>query len=316
MSLDIIGVEIFPDSAIERLQTNFEVARFGSIDEFKSRNSTHVWLDLNIIVDEKFLAKFPFLTHIICRATSTTNLNRIELSARGIEVLSLSDHSVFLSRVPSTAELAWFLLQVSCIPLAGIQSQIKSGGWDRSTLLRSQLAGKKLGIIGMGRLGRIVAKYAEAFSMNIMYSELNELSPTPQYARTTAGDLCRNADFIVLTASIHQNDVPILNAELLRECKPSLRVINVSRGCLVDESILIEKLKNKEIAYYAADTCKFEEFDSTIEDRLNFEMMSKMSNVFLTPHIGGYSIEAVSDTTHHLIDFLSERSCECMKSRD
>jgi len=314
-TLDIIGIEVFPDSALERLEKEFEITRFSSTNEFKSRNSTHVWLELNVMVDEIFLAKFPFLSHIICRATSTTNLNIFELSSRGIQVISLRGHSDFLSKIPSTAELAWFLLQISCIPLVEIQSQINSGMWDRSTLLRSQLVGKNLGIIGLGRLGKIVAKYAEAFGMNIMYSELKEISPTPKFTRTTLANLCKSSDFIVLTASVYQNNVPILNSEVLKECNPNLKVINVSRGFLVDETILIEKLKNHEISYYAADTCKFEELRSTIEDQLNFEVMSKMSNVFLTPHIGGYSIEAISETTHHLIDFMSERSCECIMSK-
>jgi lactate dehydrogenase-like 2-hydroxyacid dehydrogenase len=116
----------------------------------------------------------------------------------------------------------------------------------------------------------------------------------------------------VITASVGELLDPILNSDTLEGCNPNLRIINVSRGRLVDESCLIQLLTEDKIAFYAADTCRFEEQGATSEDWENYRKLSSLKNVFLTPHIGGYSREAIYDTTNHLIDYLNERICECM----
>ena len=309
--LDIIGSESFPQSAIERLSESFQVTQFKSADEISLRTSTHIWVDLSINVDNKLLEKYPLATHVLCRATATTNISE-EVISRGIQILSLKEHKSFLSRIPSTAELAWFLVQTSNVPLLDLQDQIAAGTWDRSRLLRNQLRGKKVGIIGMGRLGKIVAKYAEAFEMNISYAELNTYKSTSKYLRTSISDLCEQSNFIIITASISERSETLLDEEMLRKCNPNLRIINVSRGRLVDESFLIQQLTDRKIAFYATDTCRFEEFGATEEDWANFKKFASMRNVFLTPHIGGYSVEAIDETTHHLIDYLFERICECI----
>jgi phosphoglycerate dehydrogenase-like enzyme len=312
-NFDIIGVESFPESAIERLSKSFQITKFRSTDEISLRTSTHIWVDLGITVDEKLLQKYPLVTHVVCRATATTNISE-QVIAKGIQILSLKEHKTFLSRIPSTAELAWFLLQISNVPIFDLQDQIAAGTWDRSRLLRNQLQGKKVGIIGMGRLGNIVAKYSEAFEMNISYAELDTYKSASKYFRTSISNLCEHSDFIVITASLSERLEPLLDVDMLRKCNPNLRIINVSRGSLIDESFLIQQLTDKKIAFYATDTCRFEEFGATKEDWVNFKKFTSMRNVFLTPHIGGYSVEAIDETTHHLIDYLYERICECIVS--
>jgi D-3-phosphoglycerate dehydrogenase / 2-oxoglutarate reductase len=309
--LDVIGVEFFPNQVKEELSAEFEITFFNTLDEITLRDSTNVWIDLSINVDTHFLAKYPNLRRIICRATSVTNIDMSLTNPAKIEIMSLRGHSAFLNGIPSTAELAWFLVQVSNLPLLDIQSQINLGNWDRSKLIRSELKGKTLGIIGLGRLGRILARYAETFEMNVKFTELPSFRENSKYSRLNLADLCKTSDFLVIAASVQPYNFQILDREALGLCKPSVRIINISRGRLVDESELIKKLKLNEIAFYAADSCKFEDHDATSIDYNNFHELSKLSNVFLTPHIGGYTLEAITSTSEHLAKYLIEGECSC-----
>jgi D-3-phosphoglycerate dehydrogenase len=309
--LDIIGVELFPETALDILKRRFDVSFFPNADEIQNRISTHVWIDLKFIVDTGFLKKFPKLTHLVCRATTTSNINEKVMELSEIKVVSLRNHLNILEQIPSTAELAWLLLQISNVSLRQIQNQIRVGMWDRSTLIRSELSRKKLGIIGFGRLGKIVSRYAKAFDLDIYVAELSAKQMDQKVTRATIREICQTCDWIVITASVNPNPTPILSAEILDTCHENTKIINVSRGRLVDETHLIEKLVRNEIAFYASDSCKFEDFDATQKDYENFLKFTKMENVFLTPHIGGYTKEAIAKTTSHLAQYLVEGSCNC-----
>lgn len=119
-------------------------------------------------IDEVFLRRCSRLSAI---ATATTGLNHVELAAaerRGIEILSLRGESAFLASISATAELHWGLLIAIARHLVPAFTSVQAGEWDRDRFQGMQLAGRTIGIIGYGRLGRLVAGYARAFRMKVL----------------------------------------------------------------------------------------------------------------------------------------------------
>jgi len=156
--------------------------------------------------------------------------------------------------------------------------------WQPDFLLGFDVYGKTIGIIGMGRIGKAVARRAKGFNMRVIY-----------YSRTPKNDvdaeyvpldyLLREADFVVVTVDLNESTYHLINEEKLRKMKPTAFLINTSRGKVVDEKALIKALEEKWIAGAALDV--FENEPINAENPL-----TKFENVVLTPHIGSATIEA------------------------
>ena len=155
--------------------------------------------------------------------------------------------------------------------------------WQPDFLLGYDVHGKTIGIIGMGRIGRAVARRAKGFNMRVIY-----------YSRTPKSDvdaeyvpldyLLREADFVVVTVDLNETTYHMINEERLRKMKPTAFLINASRGKVVDEKALIKALEEKWIAGAALDV--FENEPISAENPL-----TKFENVVLTPHIGSATVE-------------------------
>ena len=135
---------------------------------------------------------------------------------------------------------------------------VKAGEWQKSpvfTLLtfpNMELAGKKLGIIGYGNIGKTVAQMARGFGMEILIGA-RPGDPTPTADRMPLAELFRQADFISLHCPLTPETKNLINPQTLALMKPSAFLINTARGALVDEPALIEALRAKRIAGAALD---------------------------------------------------------------
>lgn len=190
----------------------------------------------------------------------------------------------------STAELAFALMISAARKLVSGDKLTRRGefyGWRPTFYLGSELRGKTLGIIGLGNIGKNLAKRARAFDMNVIY-----------YSRTRKEDfekeygleykdkdyVIKNSDFL----SLHTAFVPelkhMISQKELEMMKESAILINASRGPVVDEEALAEALIRKEIAGAALDVYEF-------EPKVN-EKLLMLDNVILAPHLGNATYEA------------------------
>ncbi len=149
------------------------------------------------------------------------------------------------------------------------------------------VSGKTLGIIGMGRIGKALAKRANALDMKIIYHNRHQLSKEEETkvnaVYTSKEELLATADFISINAPYTPETYHIISEKELNLMKPSAILINTSRGPLVDEHALVKALQNKTI--YAAGLDVFEFGDYPLPELLNLD------NVVLTPHIGTQTTE-------------------------
>lgn len=238
-------------------------------------------------VTAKVLDK-PGNLKVIARAgVGVDNIDLPASTAKGILVLNTAEASTL-----STAEhaLALMMSLARKIPQADAHVKSKPAKWNKTYYQGTQLAGKTLGVVGLGRIGRTVASRAIAMEMNVLGFD-------PFYTQPTALDgkvkLIRDFDEFLAQLDVITFHVPggegtkhLLNKERLNgKCRPNLLVINDARGEVVDEMALAEALKNKKIAGAALDVFAKEPIAPD-------HPLLGLENVVLTPHLGASTDEA------------------------
>ncbi len=158
-------------------------------------------------------------------------------------------------------------------------------GWAPTFFLGTELTGKTLGIIGLGRIGQAVAKRAVAFGMEIIYSGHNQKDWDAEFV--SQEELLKRSDVVTIHAAYNPDLKHLINEETLRMMKPSAFLINAARGPVVEEAALVKALKNEEIAGAALGVFEF-------EPKIGEELRG-LDNVVLTPHIGNATVETRSE---------------------
>ncbi|ECL4452685.1 2-hydroxyacid dehydrogenase family protein [Listeria monocytogenes] len=158
-------------------------------------------------------------------------------------------------------------------------------GWAPTFFLGTELSGKTLGIIGLGRIGQAVAKRAAAFGMKIIYSghHPKEVAKEWDAEFVSQAELLKRSDVVTIHAAYSPSLKHLLNETTLKTMKSSAFLINAARGPVVEEAALIKALEAGVIAGAALDVFEF-------EPKIG-EGFAKLDNVVLTPHIGNATVE-------------------------
>jgi D-3-phosphoglycerate dehydrogenase / 2-oxoglutarate reductase len=204
-------------------------------------------------------------------------------TSRGVMVVNAPQSNV-LSAAEHT--IALLLAQARNIPQA--DADLKSGKWNRSRWEGVELNGKTLGIVGLGRVGVLVAQRALAFGMQLVaYDPFVSKERARQLGVQlvdSLDDLVRHADFLTIHLPKTPDTLGLIGREVLTNAKPSLRIVNTARGGIVDEAALAEAVMEGRVAGAALDV--FEK-EPTTESPL-----FGLANVVVTPHLGASTAEA------------------------
>jgi D-3-phosphoglycerate dehydrogenase len=192
------------------------------------------------------------------------------------------------SNVLSAAEHTMALLLAQARNLPQAHSSLIAGDWARDRYQGVELHGKSLGIVGLGRVGSLVAQRASAFGMRLLaydpYVSESRASQMGIELVDDVGALCARADFLTVHLPKTPETVGIIGAGELAKAQPGLRVVNTARGGIIDEDALVEALGSGRVAGAAVDV-----FDTEpIYDHPLFHM----DNVVVTPHLGASTAEA------------------------
>ncbi len=236
-------------------------------------------------VDEELLSAAPKLR---IAATVSVGYDHIDVDA-------CTRHKVAVTNTPgvlddTTADLAWALLMAAARRLVEADTWVRSGtwtGWDIDQLVGADIHGKTLGIVGLGRIGRRMARRAQGFEMRVIYSNRNRAEPAvekdlrAQFVDMEA--LLRRSDFVSLHVPLLPGTRHLIAGERFSKMKPTSFLINTTRGPVVDEAALVDALKNKKIAGAALDVYE--------REPLVHPGLLGLKNVVLAPHIGSASVE-------------------------
>jgi len=232
--------------------------------------------------------------------TPTTGLNHIDLreaQRQDIKVLSLQGETEFLNDIRATAEhtVGLMLSLLRRIPSAVVD--VKKGGWDRDRFKGRELYGKTIGIVGYGRLGRIVGKYLQAFDARILAHEphINQKATDSGISTVGLDDLLQNSDIVTLHVSLSDRTRSFFGKEQFSKMKPGAWFINTARGELIDETALLDALRSGQLAGAAVDVLCGEQHDGKMNHPL-VAYAREHDNLLITPHIGGCTVESMEKT--------------------
>lgn len=263
--------------------------------------------------------KVPITADLIRRAcslelviTATTGFSHIEhraLEKRGIPLLTLRDQKEKLKDITAAAEHSWLLLMACARRLRAAVKHVDNGSWNRVEFPGIMLRGKTLGVIGVGRIGSWMARYATAFGMTVVgFDPCQEIYPEG-VEHKELNELFSVSDFVSLHVNLTDENKGMITRELLVNIKPGCIFINTSRSELVDEEALVEGLYEGKISAVGVDVLKGEPEITTISPLWKYAKTH--DNVVITPHIGGFCPEAVDIVVElsckRILDFFSEK---------
>jgi phosphoglycerate dehydrogenase-like enzyme len=220
------------------------------------------------------IERLPNLKLIASTGSANASIDMAAAGDRGIAVA----HTGY--RSDPTIELTWALILASARNIVTESNSVRSGGWQQT--VGTDLRGKTLGLLGLGRIGSQVARVGSAFGMNLVAWSQNLTSEVAQAAGATLvskDQLFEQADVLTIHLVLSGRTRGLVGAAELGKMKPTARLINASRGPIVDEQALISALKNKQIAGAAVDVFDIEPLPASHQFRT-------LANVLATPHIG------------------------------
>jgi D-3-phosphoglycerate dehydrogenase len=223
-------------------------------------------------------------------------LDNVDVEAatrRGVMVVNAPQSNV-LSAAEHTVAL--LLAQARNVPQA--DADLKAGEWNRSRWEGVELHGKTLGVVGLGRVGVLVAQRLLAFGMQLLaYDPYVSAERARQLGVTLVADLedlVRQADFLTVHLPKTADTMGLVSADLLAHAKPTLRVVNTARGGIVDEAALADALREGRIAGAALDVFATEPSTES--------PLFGLPNVVVTPHLGASTVEAQDKAGHTIAE--------------
>jgi D-3-phosphoglycerate dehydrogenase len=256
-----------------------------------------LWVRLRHHIDAQVLDAAPELRIIVSPTTGLTHIDLAEAERRGIAVLSLQGEVEFLRDVRATAEhtLALTLAMLRHIPEAA--SHAATGGWNRDQFRGREVHRKTVGIVGYGRLGRIVARYFMALGATVLTADPHV--PAGDLEDGVTGgplvDLLHRADIVTLHVNLDDTTAGFFDARAFDAMKPGAVLVNTARGELLDEQALLAQLESGRLAGAALDVVSGE-----VAGGMDAHPLVKYArhhdNLLLTPHIGGCTEESMAQT--------------------
>src|SRR5579862_1829659 len=187
----------------------------------------------------------------------------------------------------AVAEHALALMLAMARHISRANELMHAGKWEKKSLQGTELRGKTLGIVGLGRIGMEVARRARAFGMEIVAHDpfvSHSIGKEQAIRLVSLDDLYATADYITLHVGLTPQTTGMINQAAIRKMKKGVRLVNCARGELVHEADLAAALKSGQIAAAALDVFS--------EEPLKQSPLQSLENVILTPHIGGSTFEA------------------------
>lgn len=262
---------------------------------------------MKVSFDRSMLDRAPTLRVISTATTGADHIDSQCLAERQVRLLTLAGEREVLHDLTPAAELSWTLLMACCRRLRGAINHVLEGRWIREDFPGIMLKGKVLGIIGCGRIGSWMARYAHAFDVNVIgYDPF--VDPWPEQIRKTELEvLLATADLISLHVPLSDQTRGMIGIREFGLMKAGAVFINTSRGGLTDEAALLEALSSGRIAAAGLDVL---EGEPVVNRHPLVEYARKHNNLIITPHIGGFSPDAVKTVVRHaakrIIMFLTE----------
>lgn len=283
-----------------------------SYDITKPNETIQRLQDADIVITNKVVISKEVMDNsnlkLICiSATGTNNVDLEYAKQKNIQVKNVAGYSS-----SSVVQLAFSMIFHIVQKLDYYKKYVDEGNWQKSQIFTHidkpffELDGKKVGIIGLGDIGRNFAKKASAFDCEVMYYSTSGKNSNSEYKQVSLDELLSTCDIISIHCPLNENTKDLLNYENMKNMKNGAILLNLGRGGIINEADLAKIIDEKEI-YCGIDVVDIEPI---LEDNPLLKVKNKQ-RLLLTPHIGWASIEArtrlVKMVAENIKEFISQK---------
>jgi len=256
---------------------------------------------LGFRVDAAKMARCPRLRVVVSNTTGIPHIDAAEARQRGVAICALHDEQAFLETITPTAEHTIGLLLALWRRIPQAAQAVLAGQWDRRPWPAPRMLSRmRLGLVGYGRLGRKVARIAEAMGMQVAFYD--------PYVPGGSSDLigmAARSDVLSLHAVANAETAGLVSRAVLQALPRGAVVVNTARGELLDVPALLDLLESGHLAGAALDTIDGEydpDFARSFGASRLLQYARAHANLLLTPHIGGSTVDAWRETERFVID--------------
>ena len=294
----VLNTGRLPPALVQRLAATFELTNLleqaDAVAFLDAQGSSFVGVVTSAAVgiDAATMAKLPSLQAISSFGVGLDKVDVLAASARGVMVGYTPD--VLNDCV---ADTAFGLLLDAARGFCAADRYVRCGNWLKAPFpLTRKVSGGKLGLVGLGRIGRTIAQRSSGFDMQVRYHSRRVVADVHHPHEPSLLELARWADFLVVITAGGAATKHLINAEVLDALGPQGFIVNVARGSVIDEAALVKALQDKRIAGAGLDV--FED-----EPRVP-EALFTLDNVVLLPHVASGTVETRQAMADRVFDNL------------
>lgn len=302
--IGICEPEGFSEQAIDQLKQigNVECFREKDLKKFISDKNA-IFVRLKYQITDELIEECSDLRYI---CSPTTGLNHISITNSSIHIVSLKGEQEFLTSIRATPEHVFGLSIALLRNYAHCFLNEKQSMWNRNFYKGYELYNNNIGIIGAGRIGKLLIHYYQAFGANVAYYEIKDEKIPNATKCDSLNELIQKSDILILeTNYIKENENMIGKHEL--DLMKGKYFINAARGELVDEEYLIELIEKNYFKGVAIDVIQNE--TDNHNNLTKYLKAAKGRNIIITPHIGGATYSSMERTE----EFIAEKLMKFMK---
>jgi len=255
-------------------------------------------------VTAEVIARAARLKVVATPSTGTDHIDKKALHARGIPLLALTTEYELLDNFTATAEGGWGLLLACLRRIPAAFEAAKEGDWARSRFTSWQLSRKTLGVLGVGRLGKMVVEYGKAFRMRVLGCDPKDFT-IPGVERVDFDTLLSESD--VISINVHLNDETrgMLSTDAFARMKDGVVIVNTARGAIIDEAAFLAALESGKVGAAGLDVIDGEWMENLTRHPL-IQYARQHDNLVITPHTASATVESITGGRVFMIDKLAE----------
>jgi len=244
-------------------------------------------------VDAEVISKAKNLKILATPSTGRDHIDIESIEKAGIHFISLNDDRSFINEITSTAEMNWLLI-LSCMRnLRYLMERVQvDKSWINTDIRGFELNNKTLGVIGYGRLGKMVARYGQCFGMRVLAYDIDETMYDSVIEPADLEKLYRESDVISLNTKLNPTSANMINADAVAAMKDGVVIVNTARGGMIDSDVIMEGLDTGKIAAIGLDVCNDEYESAQLPKDPLVERSFTDKRIVITPHAGGSTHDA------------------------
>lgn len=272
-----------------------EFREIWKLEQLKADPDLTVWAPnpgQNFVIDDGVLDLFPALKVVATPSTGTNHVNKAALAARGVSLYCLLDERDVLESIAASPEFTFLLMLNTLRRLDFAIDEVKAGRWrEREDMLRGhEMEGKTIGLIGLGRIGRRLKRWCQAFDARVVYHD--PYVQDPSIESLPLERLFAECDMVVVCCYLTPETDGMIGWDLLSRLKHGACLVNSARGEVIVESDLVRLIDARPDVEIGLDVVTGEVNDTHLASKLIERHRS--GRIVVTPHIAGATIESQS----------------------